>query len=82
MAYSWQKSLETQVEAGELKKETTWANIAEVMRGVAERNHMPCLRACRKEVLQSKKRVAESYARLQNAKQNEEFTKECERHRK
>ena len=30
------KSLETQVEAGELKEERTWANIAEVMRGVAE----------------------------------------------
>ena len=64
---SWQKSLETQVEAGELKKETIWENIAEVMRGVAERNDMPCLRACRKEVLHSKKRVAESYTRLQNA---------------
>ena len=43
---------------------------------------MPCLRTCRKEVLQRKKRVAESYARVQNARQNEEVTKECERHKK
>ena len=79
LTYSLQNSPETQVEAGELKENATWENIAEVMRGVAERvvgreprtNDMPCLRACRKEVLQSKKRVAESYARLQT-RQNEE----------
>ena len=63
--------------------------ISEVMRGVAEEvvgresktNDMPCLRACRKEVLLSKRRVAESYARLQNARRTEDFASESERHR-
>ena len=59
---SWHDSLETQMETGELKTEVTWENISEVMRGVTEKvvgrgsktNDMPCLRACRKEVLPSK----------------------------
>ena len=60
------------------------------MRGVAEEvvgresktNDMPCLRACRKEVLFSKRRVTESYARLQNARRTEHFASESERHRR
>ena len=41
---------------------------------------MQCLRACRKEVLLSETRVAESYARLSNARQTEDFPSESERH--
>ena len=60
------------------------------MRGVAEQvvgresttHDMPCLRVCRKEVFLSKKRVAESYARLQNARHTEDFASESERHRR
>ena len=37
---------------------------------------------CRKEVLLSKRRVAESYAWLQNARQTEDFASESERHRR
>ena len=65
--------------------------VTQVMRGVAEgvvgreskTNDMPCLRACRNEVL-SETRVAESYARLQNARQTEDFASESEseRHRR
>ena len=43
---------------------------------------MPCVRACRKEVLLSKRRVAESYARLQNARRTEHLASESERHRR
>ena len=42
------------------------------------------VRAVRKswEVLLSKRRVAESYERLQNARQTEDFASESERHRR
>ena len=78
------------METGKLTREATWEKNSEVMRGVAEEvvgresktNGMPCLRACRKEVLLSKRRVAESYARLQNARRTEHFTSESERHRR
>ena len=61
-----------------------------ISRGVAEEvvgresktNDMPCLRACRTKLLLSKRRVAESYARLQNARQTEDFANESERHRR
>ena len=90
VADSWYDSVVIQMETGKLTREVTWEKISEVMRGVAEEvvgresktNDMPCLRACRKEVLLSKTRVAESYARLQNARQTEDFASESERHRR
>ena len=79
LIHSWHDSLVHQMETGKLTREATWEDISEVMRGVAEEavgresrtNDMPCLRACRKEVLLSKRRVAESYARLQHARRTE-----------
>ena len=90
LIHSWHDSLVTQVETGKLTREVTWEKNLEVMRGVAEEvvgrgwktNDMPCLRACRKEVLLSKWRVAESYARLQDSRQTEDFGSESERHRR
>ena len=88
LVHSWHDSPVSQVETGKLTREATWKK-TEVMRGVAEKvvgresktNVMPCLRACRKEVLLSKRRVAESYVRLHNARRTEDFASESERHR-
>ena len=54
------------------------------MRGVAEEvvGRESKTKACCNKVLLSKRRVAESYARLQNARQTEDFATESERHRR